>query len=387
MVPIAYLNRIVVIGMVGVREMAHMNLGTARRALGTWMIPVLVALLEGLTHFGRMYSDSGGYVSMVKLLRGTAGVEEAQVIHWHGILRPVVPTLALPLSYLMSYRDAIATVNLGFLLLGTLFVYLLTRRLLNNRGAFVSAVCFASAFPNLFIGTAVLTDGPGYALEIITLYFLLFVLGEKKDFRNALFAGVLIGIGGLTKETNLIVIPVFLFLRLLLHRDRLNMSSALLAATIGIAIPLAWSQFVGFGYLAFYGQGLAFQTPGYNGLLLNPKLFALSAAYAFGLCLPFAFIGFFNVDDERFKTFCEILLSVGILLAMWPTAPEYRFTFLAFPAVLPLAASGMDKASEVLARRPWLNRLSQRSWLVLFLLATVALTNVASFRLYFRTPL
>jgi len=364
-----------------------MNQGTARQALSTWMIPVLIALLEGFTHFGIWHGDSNGYVSIVKLFRGTATLKEAQVIHWHGIVRPVVPSLAVPLSYLMSYRDAIASVNLGFLLLGTFFTYLFVKKLLGSRAAFISAVFFASAYPSLLFGTAVLTDGPGYAMEIIVLYFLLFVLEKKRDLRISLFVGALIGIAILTKETNLIVILVFLFLRLLLQRDKLSMSGMLLATVVGITIPLVWSQFVGYGYLSFYGEGLAYHTPGYKGPLIHPLRFALSVAYAFALCLPFAFMGFFNVDDDRFKTFCEILLSVGILLAMWPTAPEYRFTFLAFPAVLPLAASGMEQASEVLSRRPWFSRLSQRSWLGLLLLAAVVLTNVVTFGLYFRTPL
>jgi hypothetical protein len=97
-------------------------------------------------------------------------------------------------------------------------------------------------------------------------------------------------------------------------------------------------------------------------------------------------MGFFRVEDDRFKTLCQILLSVGVLLALWPTAPEYRFTFLAFPAVLPLAASGMDQASDVLARRSWFNRLGKMSWLILFLFVTVVVPNVVAFGGYFRTP-
>jgi len=79
-----------------------------------------------------------------------------------------------------------------------------------------------------------------------------------------------------------------------------------------------------------------------------------SAVYAFYLCLPFAFTAFFTVDDDRFKTICEILFSVGILLALWPTSPEARLTLLIFPAVLPFAA--------------------------------LAYTNAITFKLYFRIP-
>ena len=363
-----------------------MEQSSGPRVFATWTIPVAIALLEGLTHFGIWYGDSNGYVSMVKLFRGVASVEEAQVIHWHGIVRPVVPTLALPLSYVMSYRDAIASVNLGFLVLGTFFAYLFTKRLLNSQAGFVSAVCFATAFPSLLFGAAVLTDGPAYAIEIIVLYYLLFVLEEKRDLRTSLLAGLLIAIAVLTKETSLIIILTFLLLRYLLHKDKLALSNVLVVATLGILLPLVWSQLVGYNYLGFYGEGLAYHSPGYKGPLVQPWLFALSILKAFGFSLPFAFMGFFRVEDDRFKTLCQVLLSVGVLLVLWPTAPEYRFTFLTFPALLPLAALGMDQASDVLARRPWFNRLGKASWLVLFLFVTVVLPNVVAFGRYFRTP-
>jgi 4-amino-4-deoxy-L-arabinose transferase-like glycosyltransferase len=372
--------------MAAVSRMARKGLPSAQSLLGTWTIPVLIALLEGLTHFGIWHGDSIGYVNIVKLFRGTASVEEAQVVHWHGILRPVVPFLALPLSYVMSYRDALATVNLGFLVLGTSFAFLFASKFVNDRVGSISGVCFASAVPTLIFGAAVLTDGPAYATEIVALYFVLFVLEEKRDLRTSLLTGALIGIAVLTKETNFIVL-IFLFLRFFLHKDRLKASNLMLILLVGTVIPLVWSQLVGYNYLGFYEQGLAYNTPGYKGVLVQPGLFVLSTVRAFRLCLPFALIGFFVVDDDRFKTLCELLISVGILLVLWPTAPELRFTFLTFPAVVPLAAFGIDEASEVLARRPWFHKLSKTSWLVLFLLAIVIYTNVATLNSYFRTPL
>jgi len=358
---------------------------SAEKLLATWTIPVLIALLEGLTHFGIWYGDSNGYVSILKLFRGTASMDEAKVIGWHGIVRPVVPLLALPFSYMMSYRDAVASVSLGFFLVGTLFAYLFAKRLLNSRAGFISAVFFASSLPNVLFGASVLTDGPAYTMEVIVLYFLLFSMEAKRALRTSLLGGALIGVAVLTKETNFVIL-VFLLLRFFLHRDRMPIRSMVPAAIVGLAIPLVWSQLVGYNYLGFYGEGLAYKTLGYKGPLVQPGPFAVSAVYAFGPCLPFAFIGFLAVDDDRFKTFCEMLLSVGVLLALWPTAPEYRFTFLTFPAVLPLAAVGTGQALGVLSGKPWFNRLNETRWLALFLLATVALTNLATFGRYFRTP-
>jgi len=369
--------------------MANAKKDILPNVFGSWKIPLAFALLEGLTHFGGWRGDSGAYVSIVKLLRGTADVGEGR---WHGLLRPVVPFLAVPLSYFVSYRDAIATVNLGFFLLGTLFTFLFTKKLWNKDLAFISAISFASATPNLIFGTAILTDGPAYAMQIILLYFLIFVLEKKVDIKTSLLAGILIGVGVLTKETSFTVL-IFLFLRFLLHRDRLRITNVMIVTFVGLAIPLAWTQLIDYSYLGFYGEGLAYLGTqpglayvGYKGLIAHPKVFVLSVIYAFYLCLPFALMAFFSVKDEEFKTICEILLSVGILLVVWPTGPEGRLTFLTFPGILPLAAFGIGQASQTLARRPWLRRISQRWWLMLILLAIVIHTNVITFKLYFRTP-
>jgi len=357
--------------------------------LGSYTIPLVFALLEGLTHFGNWWGDSGSYVSIVKLFRGTANVGEGR---WHGLLRPVVPLLAVPLSYLMSYRDAIATVNLGFFLVGTLFTYLFTKKLWSNGLAFISAISFASAAPSLMFGTAILTDGPAYAMQVVLLYFLLFVLEKKADAKTSIMVGILIGVGVLTKETSFTVL-IFLILRFILHRDRLKIANVMIVILVGLAIPLAWTQLIDYSYLGFYGEGLAYKGTqpvlaylGYKGLIINPKIFALSAVYAFNLCLPFAFIAFFGIKDDEFKTLCEILLSVGVLLVVWPTGPESRLTFLTFPAVLPLAAFGMKQASQILATRPWFKFLSQKCWTGLFLLAVVIYSNANTFKLYFRIP-
>jgi 4-amino-4-deoxy-L-arabinose transferase-like glycosyltransferase len=352
---------------------------------GSWKLPVLFALFEGVTHFGVWHQDSIGYVSILKFFRGAASIEEAQFVHWHGILRPVVPFLALPLSFVMSYSDAIATVNLGFFVVGTLFTYLFTKKLLGNEVAFVSAISYASAAPNLKFGTAILTDGPGYAMLIVLLYFVLFVLEKRKDLETSVLGGILIGIGVLTKETSLAIL-IFLLVRFLVQKDRPTVAKMVIILVVSVAIPLVWSQVVGYSYLGFYGEGLAYKTPGYKGPLVNPLQFTVSAGLAFYLCLPFAFLAFFTIDDERFKTLCEVLLAVGAILMLWPTGPEDRLTFLAFPVVLPLAALGMSQASQILAGRPWFKLLRRELWLAVIIVATVAATNIATFGLWFRIP-
>jgi 4-amino-4-deoxy-L-arabinose transferase-like glycosyltransferase len=349
---------------------------------GDCRIPLLLALLEGLTHFGVLQGDSEGYTNMVRLFRGAATLQEAQVIHWHGILRPIVPLLAVPFSFVMSDRSAVAIVNVAFIMLGTYMIYQLGKRLFGMEEAFVSATVFASALPILAYGTAVLTDGAGYAMLGTLIFVVLFVLPEKQDLRTVILTGILIGVGVLTKETNFIAI-LLLWISFLNNRGRLKPFNAIIVTVIGLVISFGWSQYVGHSYLQFYGEGLEYNTPGYKGPLLHLNIFVLSLQYAYSfILLPFAFLGFFLVEDAKFKTLMEILFSTGLLVLLWPTLPEGRLTFLTFPAIIPLTAFALSQASTILAERPFFRRLSNRRvWLGIFLTAVIAYNNLSGLKL------
>lgn len=351
--------------------------------LWDWRIPVLIAIVEGLTHFGVLQGDSEGYTNMVELFRRTASLQQAQVVHWHGILRPVVPLLAVPLSFLMSDRSAVALVNVAFIALGTFMMYKVVMKLFGQREAFISAVIFATALPVLAYGTAVLTDGAGYAMLITLTFVVLFLLPEKQDLRTAVASGFLIGLGILTKETNFIAI-VLLWVYFLINRDKLKPVNVILISAIALAISFGWSHLVNHSYLQFYGEGLEYNTPGYKGPILHLNIFVLSWQYAYSfILLPFVVLGFFLVENEKFKTIMEILFSTGLLVFLWPTLPEGRFTFLTCPAIIPLAGYSISKASTILADRPFFGRLTRNHlfWVAAILIAIVAYNNISGLKL------
>jgi len=351
-------------------------------SIGHSLFLSVFALIECLTHFGSIQGDSPGYIEMVKVFRGTATAEEASVMTWHGMLRPIVPALAVPVSFLTSYANAIAAVNTMFIIFGTLVTYQFGAKLLGREEGLVSAIGFASASPVLGYGAAVLTDGPGYAMLIVLFYMIVILLPERKDPQFALLTGIIMGLGILTKETNVVAL-LFLILFYLINRDKIAGRSVLITFILGAMIPLFWSHIVGQTYLGFYGQGLAYMGGGYDGPLLQPRLFVLSGILAYGLLLPFAFMAFFTlVDKNVFKTLLMILVCTGLLVLSWPTLPDARFMFLTFPAMMSLAAFGMIQASESLSERPFLDIFSKQQWLVLIMLALIATTNVS--RGYFR---
>ena len=322
------------------------------------------------------------YIEIVRFLRGSGNSE---ILQWHGILRPVVPLFAYPLSFLMSYGNSIAFVNLGFIVLGTVMTYFLGSRLFDREVGCIAAVSFACAIPVLAYGVAVLTDGAGYAMLVTVIYVALFRLPEKRDLRMALLLGLLFGAAVLTKETNFIGL-VFLWFRYLINRKGFTVANVIVVTVVCLLVSLSWSHLVNHSYLGYYGEGLRYQTqtPGYKGPLLNVKGFSLSAEYAYALLLPFAFLGFFIVDRDAFRKLMEILISTGALVVLWPTPPESRLTFLTFPAVIPLAAFAISHASSILGERPAFGKLDRRYWLVLILLAIILFDNFYTRKLYFR---
>ena len=346
----------------------------------SWKFPALIAVIEGVTHFGSLQGDSQASIDLVKFLRGTGN---SAILQWHGVLRPVVPALALPLTFLVNYADAIAIVNLGFIVLGTVVMYSFACRLFGKEVGCISAVSFACGIPVLAYGFAVLTDGAGYAMLITLIYVAMFKLPEKKDLKVAVLLGLLFGAAVLTKETNFIGL-VFLWIYYVVNRDRLNIANILVITALCLVLSFGWSHLVNHSYLGFYSEGLQYQTPGYKGPLGNVREFLLSVEYAYALLLPFMFLGFFLVERDAFQKLMEVLVSTGALVVLWPTPPESRLTFLTFPAMIPFAAYAIFQASVILGERPAFGRLDKRYWLVLIMLAIVAFDNFYTRKLYFR---
>jgi hypothetical protein len=345
---------------------------------------MVVAFVEGVTHFASFQGDSPGYVDLVKAFRGTATPTERAILSNYFVLRPVVSALAVPFSYVMSYTNAVATVNLVFLLLGTYVVFQFVNRLMMRRDAALAAsICYASAFANLVFGVAVLADGAGFAMLIVSVYAILFLL---HDTRSSLLVGLIVGLSILTKETNLIAV-IFLLIHYLRVRGKVKLLPFVIVAAVSLGLAFSWSTLVGFSYAKLYLLQFTYATPGYKGTLVMPKLAASQIWNAFNFTLPFAFMALFLVTDDQFKTAIECTLPALVLFIASPTYIQSRFTFLAFPGILPLAAFGIVEAADVLARRPWFGKLSKVHWLLILLFMLVLYTNVITFRNYFGTPI
>jgi hypothetical protein len=349
-----------------------------------WKVPIIVAFIEGITHFGSFQGDSPGYVDLVKVFRGTAVPGEQLIMSSYFVLRPIVPALAVPLSFLMSYANALAAANLCFLLLGTYVIYHFVHRVMIKReAAFAASICYASAFANLVFGVAVLADGAGFAMLIVSVYAILFLL---HDTASSLVVGLIVGLSILTKETNLIAV-IFLLIHYLRVRRDVHFLPFIVVAVISLGLAFSWSTLVGFSYARLYLLQFRYGTPGYKGALVMPKLAASQIWNAFNFTLPFTFMALFLVTDDQFKTAIECTLPALMLFIASPTYIQSRFVFLAFPGILPLAGFGIVEAADVLAKRPWFGKIAKEHWLLFLLFMIVLYTNVITFHNYFGTPI
>jgi len=337
-----------------------------------------------MTHFGSFQGDSPGYVNLVKTFRGTATPAEQSIRSTIFILRPVVPSIAVPFSFFMDYAHAVAVVNLCFLVMGTFVLYQFVNKLTMKRDvAFATSVCYASAFANLVFGVAVLADGAGFAMLIVSLYAVIYLL---RDAKSSILVGLIVGVSILTKETNLIVVLVLLFQYLRFRREVSFLTFAV-AAVIGLGLAFSWSLLVGFSYAKLYLIQFKYSTPGYKGALVMPKLAMSQLWNAFNLTLPFAFMALFLVNDDQFKTVIECISAALVLFVASPTYIQSRFVFLAYPGILPLAGFGITEAATIMGKRPWFGRLSRDDWFRLLLFIIVMYTNLVTFHNYFGTPL
>jgi len=109
----------------------HENRGKPTPTWWPWILVSSLAPVECSTHFGSIQGDLFGYIDLVKLLRVTATLQEVLVAHWHGMLRPVVPLLALSLSFVTDYPAAIILVNTCLILAANLVIYAFRKRLVN----------------------------------------------------------------------------------------------------------------------------------------------------------------------------------------------------------------------------------------------------------------
>ena len=317
-----------------------------------WAVTGLVALslAEGLTHFGQSYVDSGDYIQVALFFSGKMS-QFTGLGRWR-LLRPVVPFLASLLGHVMTLRVAFGAVNLVFWCASAVLMFYFTKLLTNDiRSAAISAVFLSSAIPLLILGAAVYTDMAGYFFILLCAFIILRWDLPRANLKRIILASLIVEIGMLSRET---VAYVLLFALLYCLLTRGSFPRIIVFVGIVVGLSALWATLAGLSYTNWIVvSGVNASPYPREGLLSGAQELLRSVLYAFGeypIVLALFVLGFLRVSDLRkLKVYLSLLIPAILLLAVWPV-PGTRYSFMLFPAVLPLAGFGVEEAYDFVVK-------------------------------------
>lgn len=337
---------------------------------------IAFSLLEALTHFGNanpirgnpdLDFDSPYYIRMLYYLRGEVERPPAPPFH----MRPLIPALALPLSYLVGVNNAFGLVNTTLWVLTALALYRLTLRLFMDREvALLSAILFSSSVPVLVYGAAISTDMAGLLFIIAGVILALRV----KDLRGYIAEGALIGMGVLAREPVSILIPMIPLMRVLRGETRFKRLAVELLVVLAVSSTppaIYWFIIPNPNYTARFASCLA---TAFTSEKLIKSLIQVALTYHVGyLYLAYCLVKRGLSFDRAVHAI--LIVTIGFLVVDYFVGiPASRFVFLTAPAVLPMIAIGARELAHSLTSDLRLKRAALLAFIALY----AAISNIGT---------
>lgn len=312
---------------------------------------MILAISEGLTHFGHIFPDSGDYVALAYAFEG---VSHPSIGFTARYLQPVIPFAAASLNFVIkNMAFSFAILNMILWCGATVLVFKLTFLFTGSREpSLLAALYFAAAVPLLVYGDAVLTDMGGYFFMILSVYLLVRWNLPKASLSRILVSSMIFTLGIMTRETYVSFVIILVISFLLSRRWSLKIVPLL---GIPAFLSLVWSSIVGVSYWNAYLAEVTYGSTHHLAVAIAQK----ATAYLYTLRLAFrpellvlAAIGFLYVclAREGIVTHVSVLLGGSVFLLALPVV-DYRFTFLLFPSMMPLAGLGTMQLASNVAKR------------------------------------
>ncbi|MGA2784720.1 MAG: hypothetical protein ABSF09_08495 [Candidatus Bathyarchaeia archaeon] len=320
-----------------------------------------LTLVEGLTHFGQVYPDSSQYIATALYFQGTGNISG---FAFKTLLRPIIPLLASALGYLVGISTSFGIINLVFWCGACLLMFEFTKFITRDmRVAFIATVMFTTSVPILFYGASVLTDMGGYFFILLATYLIFKWDIPKASISRIVTAAAIVGLGVLTRETVASVLLIALAWALL---SKGSLPKTILFGAASMAIAILWTTASGTSYWNWFMSQTQFQTT-YQHLTLEGRILTwFQTIYlAFrpeGVIL--AVIGFIAAKRIGIlRTLATMLIGLAGFLILTPGVVDYRYTFILFPAVLPLAGLGVVEITNYIITQKSISKvISKRSW-------------------------
>src|SRR5208282_2088826 len=338
-----------------------MKIAESRTTIGL----LTLSLVEGLTHFGQVYPDSSQYIATALYFQGKGNISG---FAFKTLLRPIIPLLASVLGYVVGIGTAFGIINLVFWCGTCILMFEFTKFITQDvRVALIATVLFTTSVPILFYGASVLTDMGGYFFILLATYLIFKWDIPKASISRILTAATIVGLGVLTRETVASVLLIVLVWAVL---SKGSLPKTILFGAASMAIAILCTTASGTSYWTWFMSQTQFQTT-YQHLTLEGRILTwFQTIYlAFrpeGVIL--AVIGFFAAKKIGIlRTFTTMLIGLAGFLILTPGVVDYRYTFILFPAILPLAGLGVveitnyiitrKSISEAISKRPRVGRL------------------------------
>jgi hypothetical protein len=207
----------------------------------------------------------------------------------------------------------------------------------------------------------------GYFFILLATYLIFKWDIPKASISRILTAAAIVGLGILTRETVASVLLIVLVWAVL---SKGSLPKTFLFGAASMAIAILCTTASGTSYWTWFMSQTQFQTT-YQHLTVEGHILTwFQTIYlAFrpeGVIL--ALIGFFAAKRLRIlRTFTTMLIGLAGFLILTPGVVDYRYTFILFPAILPLAGLGVveitnyiitrKSISEALSKRPTVGRI------------------------------
>lgn len=272
-----------------------------------------------------------------------------------GDYRPVPDIFALRVGYIGPIALIYATVgagplqlvlvNLAASLAGIALTFLVARRLVEERGAWIAAALVAATPIDVHLATEAHTDMP---LGALTTASVLLLLGarEKEDPRRFFAAGLVLGLGHLVKESAFLALPLLLLLagrswrRILILLGGFAAPILLEMAAYGAALGDPFFRITSTRTVQARAMEALLGAHGGSGARLVDALRGLldpSRCAVFGLLVPVAAAGAILAIGGRERRLAPALLWSVIVLALlllWPvTLVPYRPAVAVHPRI------------------------------------------------------
>jgi len=262
-------------------------------------------------------------------------------------LKPLPIFIGVLLSPVFGEKNSLIVQNLVFYFLSVFLIFLLVYRLYGSeKQAFYGTILYIGSYPMLAYGLAALTDLSGWFFYILSILISLKFL-EKPNFKTALLAGSVAGIGMLFKE-NMAAAPIF-FASLLFIATNLSFKDKLrhiLIYGIPFAIIILINSIIiyklySYSYLDWYMAQFNHTQKGF--FAYTPLRIAIEMARVFLVGWIFVLLGikkeFIAKNKERIKVLIALIIP-SLSFFLW-AYPHNRIAFIAAPLLVLLGSLGI----------------------------------------------